>query len=290
MTKIKIQSTQNPTIIKLEADTFLVRGNYEYKNIDEAKQSPLAQQLFYLPFIKTVYISGNFIALGRYSIVDWADVQEEVAQQVQAYLDSGNAVVIEQETPKRQPFTIYAESTPNPSVMKFVANKRLVNAIHEFHSIDEAVYSPLATALFHFPYVKEVFLDNNYVSVMKYEVANWDEIHSELREFIREYLAQGKEVLSPKTPVSTENQTQNLDEVSQKIIAILDEYVRPAVAGDGGNIRFEGYNPENQVVKVMLQGACSGCPSSKITLKNGIEAILKDMLQMPEISVEAVND
>lgn len=290
MTKIKIQSTQNPTIIKLEADTFLVRGNYEYKNIDEAKQSPLAQQLFYLPFIKTVYISGNFIALERYSIVDWADVQEEVAQQVQAYLDSGNAVVIEQETPKRQPFTIYAESTPNPSVMKFVANKRLVNAIHEFHSIDEAVYSPLATALFHFPYVKEVFLDNNYVSVMKYEVANWDEIHSELREFIREYLAQGKEVLSPKTPVSTENQTQNLDEVSQKIIAILDEYVRPAVAGDGGNIRFEGYNPENQVVKVMLQGACSGCPSSKITLKNGIEAILKDMLQMPEISVEAVND
>lgn len=290
MTKIKIQSTQNPTIIKLEADTFLVRGNYEYKNIDEAKQSPLAQQLFYLPFIKTVYISGNFIALERYSIVDWADVQEEVAQQVQAYLDSGNAVVIEQETPKRQPFTIYAESTPNPSVMKFVANKRLVNAIHEFHSIDEAVYSPLATALFHFPYVKEVFLDNNYVSVMKYEVANWDEIHSELREFIREYLAQGKEVLSPKTPISTENQTQNLDEVSQKIIAILDEYVRPAVAGDGGNIRFEGYNPENQVVKVMLQGACSGCPSSKITLKNGIEAILKDMLQMPEISVEAVND
>lgn len=289
MAKISIQTTQNPTIIKLESDTFLVRGNYEYKNIDEAKQSPLAQQLFYLPFIKTVYISGNFIALERFSIVDWADVQDEVAAQIQAFLDSGNPVVIEEETPKREPFTIYTESTPNPSVMKFVANKRLVNAIHEFRSIDEAVYSPLATALFHFPFVKEVFLDNNYVSVMKYDVANWDEIHPQLREFIREYLMQGKEILSVQTQKPKEASFEHLDEVSQRIVAILDEYVRPAVASDGGNIRFEGYNADTKEVRVLLQGACSGCPSSKMTLKNGIEAILKDMLQMPEISVEAIN-
>lgn len=285
---IKIQPTQTPTIIKLESDTFLVRGSYEYKNIDEAKQSPLAQQLFYLPFIKTVYISGNFIALERYSIVDWADVQQEVAEQVQSYLDSGKAVVIEEEA-KREPFTIYTESTPNPSVMKFVANKRLVNTIHEFNSIDQAVYSPLATALFHFPFVKEVFFDNNYISITKYDVANWDDIHFELREFIREYLVQGKEILSPQTQPSVEIQKDGLDEISQKIVNILDEYVRPAVAGDGGNIRFEGYDSQTKQVKVMLQGACSGCPSSKLTLKNGIETILKDMLQMPEITVEAIN-
>lgn len=286
---IKIQPTQNPTIIKLECDTFLVRGNYEYKNIDEAKQSPLAQQLFYLPFIKTVYISGNFIALERYSIVDWKDVQDEVATQIQAYLDTGQAVVMEEETPKRTAVTIYAESTPNPSVMKFVANKRLVDTIYEFRSIDQAKFSPLATALFHFPFVKEVFLDNNYVSVMKYDIASWDEIHSQLREFIREHISQGKAIISAQKPKEEKDHT-NLDETSKKIIDILDQYVRPAVASDGGNIQFVEYNPENQEVKVILQGACSGCPSSKMTLKNGIETMLREMLAIPQINVQAINE
>lgn len=289
MMQVKIHSTPNPAIIKLEADQFLVRGSYEYKNIDEAKNSPLAQQLFYLPFVKTIYISGNFIALERYSIVEWADVEQEVAQQVSTYLASGNPIVIEQETPKKQPITIYAESTPNPAVMKFVANKRLVDKIYEFRSIDEAKISPLATALFHFPYVKEVFMDNNYVSVMKYDIANWDEVLMEVREFVRDHIATGKEILSMQAQV-TPQELPNLDIFSQKIVSILDEYVRPAVASDGGNIQFLSYDNHTKVVKVVLQGACSGCPSSKMTLKNGIENILRQLLEQPDILVEAVNE
>lgn len=288
MSKLTIHATNNPTIIKLESETFLVRGNYEYKNIDEAKSSPLAQQLFYLPFIKTVYISGNFIALERYSIVNWEDVQEEVAEQISAYIAQGKPVVIEEETKKKLPVTLYIESTPNPAVMKFVANKRLVNSICEFRSIDEAKNAPLATALFHFPFVKEVFIDNNFVSVMKYEVANWDEILQELREFIRDYIAEGKEIVSPlEEKIVQEN--QNLDEFSKKIVAILDEYVRPAVASDGGNIQFIDYEENTKQVRVLLQGACSGCPSSKMTLKNGIERMLHQLLGDPDLSVEAVN-
>lgn len=288
METLKVEITNNPTIIKLEASQFLVRGSYEYKNIDEAKNSPLAQQLFYLPFIKTVYISGNFIALERYSIVQWEEVQQEVTEQIQAYINSGKVIVEEEQVAKKQPVTIYAESTPNPAVMKFVANKRLSNSVVEFRSIDEAKYAPLATALFHFPYVKEVFIDNNYVSVMKYEVASWEEILTELREFIRDYLAQGKEILSV-IPQKETDKLPKLEGVSAKIVEILDEYVRPAVASDGGNIQFLEYNEATQQVKVVLQGACSGCPSSKMTLKNGIETMLRQLLSMPEIQVEAVN-
>lgn len=285
---LKIHNTNNPAIIKLEFDDFLVQGNYEFQNIDQAKNSPLAQELFYLPFIKTVYISGNFIALERYSIVQWSDVQQEVAEQIQAYISSGKPVVIDnQEDTKKQPITIYAESTPNPSVMKFVCNKRLVDSIYEFQNIDQAKNSPLAMALFHFPYVKEVFLDRNYISVMKYDIAIWEEILMELREFIRDYISSGKEILIKKEE-KVENYS-NLDDISQKIIKILEEYVRPAVSADGGNIQFLEYDNQTQQVKVILQGACSGCPSSKITLKNGIENMLREMLQIPTLSVEAFN-
>ena len=145
--------TNNPTILKFEANHFLVNGNYEYKNIDEAKDSPLAQQLFHLPFIKTVYISGNFIALQRYDIVEWNDVKDEVAQNLVEYLNAGEKVVRE-ETDKKVPTTVYAEVTPNPAVMKFVANRMLVPQTFEFKNIDEAKNSDLATELFHFPFVK----------------------------------------------------------------------------------------------------------------------------------------
>ena len=160
---ISVVETNNPTILKFETNHFLVKGNYEYKNIDEAKNSPLAQQLFYLPFIKTVYISGNFIALERFDIVQWNDVKDEVAQNLVEYLNSGEPVVLETTTGKKVPITVYAEVTPNPSVMKYVANKAIVPGIFEFKNIDEAKNSELAKQLFHFPFVKEVFFDQNYV-------------------------------------------------------------------------------------------------------------------------------
>ncbi len=299
---IKIQPTSHPTILKFEANIFLTEHkSYEFKNIDEAKNSPLAQQLFYLPFVKTIFISGNFIGIERYDIVAWEDVQNEVSEQIENYLNTGQKVVIEADasTTKKIAVTIYAESTPNPSVMKYVANKKLVPAPYEFKNIDEAKDAPLAQALFGFSFVKEVFVDENYISVSKYDVAEWDVITMELREFIRNYLADGGEVvtqnaiqMSSITSASKDDSgayKEDLDDTSKQIIDIIEEYVKPAVASDGGNIVFDSYDENTKIVKLILQGACSGCPSSTFTLKNGIEAMLKNMLHEKVNEVVALN-
>src|SRR5690606_12267091 len=120
---------------------------------------PLARQLFYLPFVKTVYSYGNFVAVKRFSIVEWKDVQEEVKKQIEDFIINGGKVLIEDkdQSSKKIPVTIYGETTPNPAVLKFVANKPLTKTVVEFKNIDEAAPSPLAIELFKFPYVKEVF-------------------------------------------------------------------------------------------------------------------------------------
>ncbi|WP_038267888.1 NifU family protein [Zhouia amylolytica] len=296
---IKIQPTNRPAIVKFEANVFLTKHkNYEFKNIDEAKDSPLAQQLFYLPFTKTVYVSGNFIAIERYDIVEWADVQNEVAEQIEAYLNSGQPVVIEDTENKKVPVSIYAENTPNPAVMKFVANKKLVLSPFEFKNIDDAKDAPLASALFHFPFVKEVFIDENYVSISKYDIADWNDIAQELREFIRMHIEEGKEIITEAYSIQSQKENKSasvasditdLDDTSQQIVDILEEYVKPAVASDGGNIVFKSYDEQSKTVSVILQGACSGCPSSTITLKNGIETMLKNMMQDKVNEVVAIN-
>lgn len=294
--QITPQETNNPKILKFEASSFLVQYNsFEYANIDEAKNSPLAQQLFYLPFVKKVYISGNFVAIERYDIVAWNDVQNEVAAQIQNYLNSGGVVVHEEKT-KKNPVTIYAESTPNPGVLKFVANKNLTSSSFEFGSIEDAKHSPFATALFQFPFIKSIYIDKNYVSITKFDVVEWEEITLELRTFIKTYIEEGKEMVSSTAAVELKKTTEQLDQayeklddISKEIINILEQHVKPAVASDGGNIMFDSYNKENKVVKVILQGACSGCPSSTFTLKNGIEAILKEMMGPKIESIEAVN-
>ncbi|SFW45628.1 NifU family protein [Cellulophaga fucicola] len=294
---ITIYTTTNPAILKFETNHFITKNNsYEYKNIDDAKNSPLAQQLFYLPFIKTVYISGNFIALERFDIVAWDDVRDEVAQQLVEYLNSGEVIVHEQEDPQSVPATVYAENTPNPAAMRFVANKLIVPTIFEFKNKEEAKESELATELFTHPYVKEVFLDENYVSVTKTEAADWNEITLELREHIQRFLTEGKEIVSANSiskqkeeAPATQLQDENLDDVSKQIIDILEEYIKPAVASDGGNIMFKSYDESTKTVNVVLQGACSGCPSSTFTLKNGIENTLKNLMGDKINEVVALN-
>lgn len=296
--KLKIKETQNPTILKFEFPDFITQNeNFEFKNIDEAKNSPLAQQLFYLPFVKTVYISGNFIAIERFSIVEWSDVQEAVAEQIENFISNGGIIITADENKtKKQPATVYGETTPNPSVLKFVVSRMLTKTAVEFKNIDETSASPLAKELFKFPYVKEVFIDENYVSVTKYDVNEWQEITLELRTFIKEFIENGGTVLdeslvdlSPKIEKQKIENFDTLDVTSQQIINILEEYVKPAVAADGGNILFDSYNEDEKRVKVVLQGACNGCPSSTFTLKSGIENMLKDMLNDRDIVVEALN-
>ena len=295
---ISIKTTNNPTILKFELEEIIVRNqNFEFKNIDETKNSPLAKQLFYLPFVKTVYISGNFIAIERFSIVEWEDVQDEVANKIESFIkDGGEILTIEAETNKKLPITVYAETTPNPAVLKFVSNKALTKTMVECKNIDDTTASPLAKELFKFPFVKEVFIDENYISITKFEIAQWDEVTLETRTFIKEFLENGNlavdESLIEKTEIHQKQQEayfDKLDVTSQQIINILEEYVKPAVQGDGGNIMFDSFNADEKRVKVVLQGACSGCPSSTFTLKNGIENMLRDMLNDNEIKVEAIN-
>lgn len=298
MINVTIKETQNPTILKFELADFITQNeNFEFKNIDEAKDSPLAQQLFYLPFVKAVYISGNFIAIQRYNIVEWDDVKEAVAEQIENFVNKGGQIlnVVEKKATK-QPLTVYAESTPNPAVQKFVGSRMMTKTAMEFKNIDEAAASPLALELFKFPYVKEVFIDENYISVTKYAVKEWQDITYELRSFIKEFIENGGIVidesiaaLNPKVEKQKIENFDNLDTTSQQIINILEEYVKPAVAADGGNILFDSYDENDKRVKVVLQGACSGCPSSTFTLKSGIENMLKDMLNDQDIKVEALN-
>ncbi|QTE21729.1 NifU family protein [Polaribacter cellanae] len=296
--KITIQETTNNTIIKYNSSSILINGgSYEFNNIDEAKNSPLAQQLFYLPFVKKVFITANFIAIQRFDILEWIDVQEEVKEQIEVFLNEGNAVVNEEKKSKKESIEVYAEVTPNPSVMKFGTNKALTQTDVEFKNIDEASKSsPLALAIFNFPFVKEVFISDNYISITKYDMVEWNEVYGEVRTFIREYLAEGKTIIKelPREKIVAEGtkeivQEVKLEGVSAQIVDILDEYIKPAVAGDGGNIAFRSYDEANKVVSVVLQGACSGCPSSTATLKNGIENLLKEMLPNKINEVVAIN-
>jgi len=292
---LKIESTTNNTILKFTTDRILISGSYQFNNIDEAKDSPLAQQLFYLPFIKRVFISANFIAIERFSIVEWADVQHEIKEQIEKFLNTGGILISEKNNQQKIPLELYAEVTPNPSVMKFVANKKLVVKDLEFKNVKEAKGTPLAIALFNFPFVKEVFISENYVSVTKIESVEWSDIMIELRSFIKQFIADGNVITKitikqeNKQPLKSTPITSELDEVSKQIISILDEHIKPAVAADGGNILFQSYDKDTQTVNVILQGACSGCPSSTITLKNGIENMLKQLIPGKIGEVVAVN-
>ncbi len=197
---------------------------------------------------------------------------------------------------KRVPASVYAEVTPNPTVMKFVANKVLLTEDSvEFKNIDEAQPSPLAQKLFHFPFVKEVFITGNFVAITKFNVVEWEDVTLEIREFITNWVAEDKPVYIAPAVVETaaeeeaqpEAEAVPEGEIETRIVEILNEYVRPAVEQDGGNIKFMAY--EDKIVKVLLQGACSGCPSSTMTLKSGILNILQKMLPTLVTDVEAVN-
>ena len=195
---------------------------------------------------------------------------------------------------------IYAESTPNPASMKFVANKMLLEAgaTAQYNNITETKQAPLAQKLFEFPFVKQVFISGNFISVTKHDFISWDDILFETRTFISEYLNKKNPVVIelPAQEVAVDNsfkETKSVftehaapkNEVEAKIIEALETYIRPAVEQDGGMIAFTGLH--EGVVSVQMKGSCQGCPSSTMTLKAGIEGLLKRL--MPEDVKEVVS-
>lgn len=194
-------------------------------------------------------------------------------------LKTGNTIV-----------SIYTEMTPNPETMKFVANKLLYPGKSiDFPDEASAEPSPLAKELFAFPFIRAVFIASNFVTLTKTPETQWDEVIPSIREFLKQYLEEGKAVVNedlvkPKADTNIINADD--DDVVKRIKELLENYVKPAVEMDGGAISFKGY--ENGTVKLMMQGSCSGCPSSMITLKAGIEGMMKRMIpEVQEVVAEA---
>ena len=191
----------------------------------------------------------------------------------------------------QNPVMIYTEQTPNPETLKFVTNKMLFNGTADFRNADEAEeWSPIAKALFQLPYVKGVYLCNNFVTVTKELNYGWEDIKMQTKKFIKDYVEAGKEIIKDgfTEAMAQKEAEQGLGyqytgdemELVKKIKSLIDTYVKPAVEMDGGNIEFKHF--KEGVVTVVLQGACSGCPSSTVTLKSGIEGMLKRMV--PEVT------
>jgi NFU1 iron-sulfur cluster scaffold homolog, mitochondrial len=192
-------------------------------------------------------------------------------------------------TPKNN-VHIYLESNPNPNSLKFVTNLMLLpeGESFDFPDAESAEYAPLAKELFGIDHVKRVFYMSNFITVTKSDEVEWLEIQDRVKNHIKEFLEDGKPILVNEAVANGTIIDENDSETVKKIKGILDEYIRPAVEQDGGAISFHSF--EDGVVKVLLQGSCSGCPSSTITLKTGIENLLKTMLpnEVKEVEAEGI--
>lgn len=175
---------------------------------------------------------------------------------------------------------LYMEKNPNPNSLKFVSDQILLQeGSVDFPDVKSAFNCPLAQDLFKFNFVKRVFVAANFVTVTKDETVEWEEVAQMIRALIKGYLEEGRPLF--KEDIKVETISSDDPEIVQKIKVLLDEYIRPAVEQDGGAINFKNWNEEAGVVTVELQGSCSGCPSSTITLKAGIENLMKRMI--PEV-------
>jgi NFU1 iron-sulfur cluster scaffold homolog, mitochondrial len=187
--------------------------------------------------------------------------------------------------------SIYTEMTPNPETMKFVANKLLYPGKSiDFPDVETAKPSPLAIELFGFPFIKSVFIASNFVTLTKISETDWSDVIPAIRLFLKEYLEEGKPVINEEEIVLVKSEGNTIDadddDVVKRIKELLENYVKPAVEMDGGAIQFKSY--EEGKVNLMLQGSCSGCPSSMITLKAGIEGMMKRMIpEVKEVVAEA---
>ena len=197
-------------------------------------------------------------------------------------------------------YSIYAESTPNPEVMKFVSNRMLADKSLEFLNPSEAKKIPMIQKIFSLPFVESIFLSSNFISIKKTSNLEWGEIILELRNFITKILNEDdiqnytenielikESEVSDTKDINSEKKNITYSEIEQDIIGLLNEYIRPAVEGDGGAIEFDSF--ADGIVKVILKGACSGCPSSTATLKHGIESLLKQKLGEEIKEVVAIN-
>lgn len=291
MRRILIEPTENPKVMKFVADYNLIPGSVELDRETDISEIPLAQELFNYPFIERIFITANFIAVAKQDTVDWDVVVESLKNIIEDQLVANPRIYVQK---NKETLQIFSEMTPNPMVMKFVSTKKLLDGFVEVKDRKDAENIPLAKAIFNqFDFAKEVFISENFVTVTKNVSVEWHEVMVVISDFIRDYLENGGEISNLK-PQKHESPVENLinreyTEEEQKISDILNEYVAPAVEGDGGKISLMEYIAETKTAKMLLQGACSGCPSSTATLKGGIENVLRQFVPELVENVEAVN-
>lgn len=286
--KFEILDNEDKNTLVLSSDKEIYTKRISFSDDSSAEQFPLVKQLFFLPFIKSVTLDKHLILIEKLDFLEWKDVQEEVVGQIENFLNGGGLIfqII-------NPITIYAENTPNPSVIKFVANKKLVNVAHEFKDSKSASYCNIAKALFNHDFISEIYIDFNFISITISKEYSWENHIMDIREYILSFVRDGNEIIDPKFDIDDikvdKVDFDKLDDISKEIAKLIDDQIKPAVASDGGNILFQSYDSDSLEVKVILQGACSGCPSSTYTLKNGIETMLKDYLPGKISNVVAIN-
>ena len=251
----------------------------------------MASSNFYHPFVEKIFITANFVAVAKEDTVSWEVVAESLKNVIEDELLANPRIFVQK---KKEVFPVYSEMTPNPNVMKFVSDRLILNGFLEAKNAAESAEIPLAKAIFEqFGFVMEVFISDNFVAVTKDESVAWHEVMMEVRSAIADFLQAGNKVanIEPQRHESPVEKIINRDytDSEQKISDILTEYVAPAVENDGGKISLIEYVPETKTAKMLLQGACSGCPSSTATLKNGIQGILNQFLPELVEQVEAVN-
>ena len=284
----EILENEDKNTLVLSCDNEIYSKRVSFTDDSAAEQFPLVKQLFFLPFIKSITLDKHLILIEKLDFLEWKDVQDEVVEQIENFLNNGGLIFN-----ISNPITIYAENTPNPSVIKFVANKRLVNVAHEFKDIGNAKYCKIAATLFNHDFISEIYIDFNFISITIKNQYSWENHTMEIREFILSYIRDGNEIIDPKfdleNNIKESIEFDKMDEISKEIAKLIDDQIKPAVASDGGNILFQSYDSDTLEVKVILQGACSGCPSSTFTLKNGIESMLKNYLPGKISNVVAIN-
>ena len=289
MNKLSIQTTDNPRVIKFIADKILLEGSLELDKNSDVSHIPLAKELFNFPFITRLFITANFIAIAKDDSVEWDSIAMQLRDIILENINKNPQLILKKDY---KPI-FFAENTPNPEVMKFVSEKPIINGFLEVKSSQEAREIPLAKGLFEFDFVKEIFINDNYVAITKHENANWDNILDKIQNHLQDFFL-NKQKSEKINGIFEKYQAQSFNnrgftEIEEKINAILQEYVAPAVENDGGKISLIEFDEETKTAKMLLQGACSGCPSSTITLKNGIENLLKNFLPDIVENVEAIN-
>lgn len=283
-TTITAQNTENPKVMKFVANRPLIEGSLELDQTSDVSHIPVAKELFNFPFITRLFITANFIAVAKEDVVEWELIAPNLTNIIAENIEKHPEIIL----PRKEQTLFYTERTPNPEVVKFVSEKTLINGSLELKSKEEAQDTPLAKTLFDkFSFVKEIFINDNYIAITKTENADWDKIMNDILTEIEIFVKRGDKI-SNNSEINNLTQ-KDFTETEQKINAILTEYVAPAVENDGGKISLIEFDENTKTAKMLLQGACSGCPSSTITLKMGIENLLKNMLPNVVDNVEAIN-